>query len=368
MRRLLIISILVLLMAPVIKFNLFYGKVIYSKYWWQSKIIRGNNEYPAMVGAFVKEGDIIEVGKYAAVQIRFVDNSILNITENSRVKISRGKFYKHRQVETRDIAIDVDEGEIYMDITKRKGALTIQEKSLVIGVRGTMIYLNTREDSSQMAVMDGVVEVKSKVTGDTFVVNEGYVVEVEKEEVKVRKDEEFVRTKKEAYKKYQREFASFAPPDITFSKMTTPPFTNQPVALFDGVVSKPALLMVNGDTVELDGRYFSFEKRLVPGENVFYFVAVDTSNLAGELKYKIVYDNDTPKLKINRIKKKRKYFILQGYVADKTSGVYSLRINGQPVDFNKRGFFRVDLKQSTALIEVEDIAGNVLKKQVDLEK
>ena len=359
-----------LLLLPLItsfKFNLFYGKVVYSKFWWQSKIVRHSKEYPAVVGSFVKENDVIVVGPYAELEIRFVDNSTLKLKQNSTVTIQKGRFYRHRKQEYRDIAIKVNKGRLFLNSEKMKGKIQIQDKSIVIGIRGTLIYLNSSDTESDFGLLRGHVVLHSK-KGDTSVheLKAGQTAVTHGNKLDIKYDTVFIAKKRAAYRAMEKDKQLYAPPEIILSKLTTVEYTNHPLALLDGVINKPnCIFYINGETIPLQNGYFSEKRKLKKGENIFNMVAIDTGNLVGERKYTIIYDNDKPRIQVLAKHIYSDKIILQGVVSDKTTTPYSLTMNGKKISILSKGFFRAQLKKADAvLIKLEDSAGNVTSKTI----
>jgi hypothetical protein len=132
-------------------------------------------------GHLLKKGDVIKqdqevkVAEQSRLEMRFLDGTVMRLSEKSHLKMSELSFNK--KTESKNVKVDLSVGKLWAKVKKLAtpdSTVEVQTSNAVAGVRGTVYRVNVEEDKSALVkVYDGTVYVanpprdKSK-PGDTF--------------------------------------------------------------------------------------------------------------------------------------------------------------------------------------------------------
>ena len=122
------------------------------------KIISNNSVKKAVQGLKIKNGDKVETKSNSYAKIIFDDNSMLDIEENSLIKIS------YISKEKKGSILNFIYGKIKSIVGKRKEneSYEIKSGSTSWGIRGTELTIQLLEDEILVQMWDGSVEIKTK--------------------------------------------------------------------------------------------------------------------------------------------------------------------------------------------------------------
>jgi hypothetical protein len=143
------------------------------------KLVRNNNESILKPKDLVQESDIIISGKRSSVRLLMIDQTILDINESSRLKISK----LTGSDSDRSADLDLDFGKMRSSINKKVKSgqdFKIKTKATVFAVRGTDFFVTSNENSvDKLVVFEGAVLTKTEnaedlgLVGDELTVTEG---------------------------------------------------------------------------------------------------------------------------------------------------------------------------------------------------
>jgi hypothetical protein len=116
---------------------------------------------------FLNGGDHIRTGEDSQAILGFADMSTFILKQESEIVLL--------VPENKDSKLKLVAGNIWMNIKKmaQNGGMNIDMDQAVAGIKGTTLICETTGSKSYVKVMDGTVEVTSKVTGKTVAVNGG---------------------------------------------------------------------------------------------------------------------------------------------------------------------------------------------------
>ena len=112
------------------------------------------------IGQTLESGDEIKTGKKSLVVVRFLDNSLLRVQENSTLKIYADKLKKDMSKNTH-----LESGQLGFKVTKQEDEdFKFTTPTMVASIRGTEGLVEVRNDgSSLLACETGMVEVEASV-------------------------------------------------------------------------------------------------------------------------------------------------------------------------------------------------------------
>ncbi|HOJ17488.1 MAG TPA: FecR family protein [Ignavibacteriaceae bacterium] len=123
--------------------------------------IQKNNKWgKAKLGQTLDSGDELKTGKKSLVVVRFLDNSLLRVQENSSLKIYAEKMKKDMSKNTH-----LESGQLGFKVTKQEDEdFKFTTPTMVASIRGTEGVLEVMNDgSSLLAVETGLVEIEASV-------------------------------------------------------------------------------------------------------------------------------------------------------------------------------------------------------------
>lgn len=107
----------------------------------------------------IGEGYQIKTDKNSECEILFKDGTLLFVSENSSIKIEKGKYSN----EERNFSFDFLKGKILFFVNKVKAKLndvSIKTPTAVCAVRGTNFSIIASSETSNIGLFDGLLEVK----------------------------------------------------------------------------------------------------------------------------------------------------------------------------------------------------------------
>lgn len=103
------------------------------------------------VGQALSSEDMVKTSGKSLVVIKFTDNSVLKVRENSQVKISTLK--KDKNVSK---TVDVDKGAVNASVTKQdQQDFKFKSPTLVASVRGTWLLFGVGQDTTNVDLTEG---------------------------------------------------------------------------------------------------------------------------------------------------------------------------------------------------------------------
>lgn len=131
-----------------------------------ASIVRGGATKPARVGMNVRLGDLIETSAAGRAKLLFSDGSVLNIGDDSRLKVSK---FVYDPEGGREGFLELLRGGVRAWVTKlrtTKNKFEVQTPTAVAGVRGTDWALReSPKHGAQIVVFGGEVAVRSLALG-----------------------------------------------------------------------------------------------------------------------------------------------------------------------------------------------------------
>jgi hypothetical protein len=131
------------------------------------EIGRGGTWTAAAIGAPVEVGDNIRTGKPGRVRIALIDDSVINIGDDSQIVIDQ-QVYDPAGGEVRSV-LELTRGKLRSIVSDRysapNAAFEVETRTAVSGVRGTdfiMLY-DPELDSSQVVGVSGLVDVNGAI-------------------------------------------------------------------------------------------------------------------------------------------------------------------------------------------------------------
>lgn len=105
------------------------------------------------VGQSLNSEDMVKTSGKSLVVVKFTDNSVLKVRENSQVKISTLK--KDKNVSK---TIDVDKGAVNASVTKQdQQDFKFKSPTLVASVRGTWLLFGVGRDTTNLDLKEGLL-------------------------------------------------------------------------------------------------------------------------------------------------------------------------------------------------------------------
>jgi len=163
--------------------------------------IQKNNKWEkAKIGQTLESGDQLKTGSKSLVIVRFLDNSLLRVQENSTLKIYADKLKKDMSKNTH-----LEEGQLGFKVTKQEDEdFKFTTPTMVASIRGTEGFLEVQKNGSSMLSCEtGAIDIEaslgSKQTGN--VTAGKFVVVTDAGEVEVKENTPEIRKKLESNKK-----------------------------------------------------------------------------------------------------------------------------------------------------------------------
>jgi ferric-dicitrate binding protein FerR (iron transport regulator) len=129
----------------------------------------GRKSKPLKTNDVVRQGDTIQTGENARIEILLPDKSYIRFGENTKFFLEAASL--NQKERTRDISIRMLLGKVWAKASKLfsgRGRFAISTRTAVAGVRGTVYRMNVNEDSSAVVkVYYGEVLVSSKEQAET---------------------------------------------------------------------------------------------------------------------------------------------------------------------------------------------------------
>ena len=145
---------------------------IMKKLWWKISVWRDVEPNQILYA-----DDQIKVGQDSSLEIQFHNNSRVKVMENTQIIINESQHYQKMssssiKVKIGEVWVDVKEG--FSDIFKFK----VETPNAVAGVRGTTFSVKYADDSTEVMVGEGIVEVSQKTNHEKVEVRKGYKTKV----------------------------------------------------------------------------------------------------------------------------------------------------------------------------------------------
>lgn len=124
----------------------------------------------AKKGDYLYSGDQLRTGERSIAIVKFIDNSMLRVRENSELRLfgetKNGVFSK---------TVHVDRGQFSFDIEKQKQneQFTFTSPTSVASIRGTQGYMTTSEIEDHVTVIDGSVSLTNSFSNRSVNVDAG---------------------------------------------------------------------------------------------------------------------------------------------------------------------------------------------------
>lgn len=109
------------------------------------------------VGTALKSSDEIKTGDKSLVLVKFTDNSVVTVRENSVVKIYSEKAGNNVNKNTH-----VDAGQVVFDVKKQDGGdFKVTTPTLVASIRGTEFFINASPEFTLFVLLSGYVDLQA---------------------------------------------------------------------------------------------------------------------------------------------------------------------------------------------------------------
>ncbi len=124
-------------------------------------------------GTILNDGDMVRTGKDGFAALVFTD-------DKSQIKLRPGTeitLNADRQAD-QSLAkrINLELGELFADVKEQKGSLRVSTPTAVASVKGTKFWVTVTPDGqTEQITVEGIVELKSNLTGETVDVTAGYI-------------------------------------------------------------------------------------------------------------------------------------------------------------------------------------------------
>jgi FecR protein len=124
-------------------------------------ILRGDNYLAAQPGVEVEQQDIVETAADAAAQLDMEDGSLLKLGPDTQLSVSEYRLDNDRNVIA--AGIDVLAGWVRFAVAKLRdnGRYTFHTPVLTVGVRGTEGVVDAQNDSGDLDLTEGSVEISA---------------------------------------------------------------------------------------------------------------------------------------------------------------------------------------------------------------
>jgi hypothetical protein len=148
------------------------GKVVTSR--GEVTLLRGQNQLVVKAGLEIEEKDTIKTSSNGKLQIIFSDDTLITIGKESEFSV---KEYLYDNNKNSKASFGISKG-TFRAITGAIGKIAPQNfkltsKSASIGIRGTQIYAEIKEDFDFVACTEGTITVTSLSTGQTIEIPAG---------------------------------------------------------------------------------------------------------------------------------------------------------------------------------------------------
>jgi len=148
------------------------GKVVTSR--GEVTVLRGQNQLVVKTGLEIEEKDTIKTSSNGKLQIMFADDTLITIGKESEFSVKEYLFDNNTNSKA---SFGISKG-TFRAITGAIGKIAPQNfkltsKSASIGIRGTQIYAEIKEDLDFVACTEGMITVTSLTTGQTIEIPAG---------------------------------------------------------------------------------------------------------------------------------------------------------------------------------------------------
>lgn len=115
----------------------------------------------AYVNSSVIEGDKVKTLKQSRAEIELEKENILRLAESTTIDIV--KLYEEEKEKAVEQEVHLEEGDIWSNVSKldEKTSFKIKTDVSISAIRGTVLRINTNEDSTKLKVYHGEVEIKN---------------------------------------------------------------------------------------------------------------------------------------------------------------------------------------------------------------
>lgn len=139
----------------------------------EATILRNSKTIDVDKNSVFQKDDILNTKDNTKLQILFLDNTIISVGQNSTLQISE---YLFEEKNTKADFI-MTKG-VFRTITGEIGKIApqnfkLETKSASIGIRGTQIITDIKDNDEKIFCTEGQIEVKNRITNESIIVNNG---------------------------------------------------------------------------------------------------------------------------------------------------------------------------------------------------
>ncbi|HZT89450.1 MAG TPA: FecR family protein [Stellaceae bacterium] len=131
----------------------------------QPVVVRGSDRVPLKMGDTVNVGDAVEVPEGGKLRLRMGDGSVLTLASGSRMTIQ--SYTPGGAGQPRDVRLGLPSGLVQAVVAPvaQPSRFEVDTATAVAAVRSTDWFIDARAGTTQVAVLDGTVDLTSRATG-----------------------------------------------------------------------------------------------------------------------------------------------------------------------------------------------------------